>query len=143
MASATVYNAAKKKLMEGSFNLTSDTIKVALLQSGYTPNVDTHDFFDDLTNEVSASGYTAGGVTVASPTITVDTTNDLAYFDAADTTWAAGATITARYAVVYKSTGTASTSPLLFYIDFGVDRSVVSGETFYIQWPTTGLFKLT
>jgi len=143
MATATVYNAAKKKMMEGTFNLTSDTIKVALVGSGYTPNIDTQDFFDDVTNEISASGYTAGGASLANKSITVDTTNDLAYFDADDVSWTAGATFTVRYAVIYKSTGTAGTSPLLAVIDFVTDRTALSGELFYIEWPTTGVCKIS
>lgn len=138
---ATVYNAGKKKLMEAVFNLTTDTIKMAILGSGYTPNFDTHDFFDDLTNEVVSAGYTAGGATLANKSITIDTVNDLAYFDADDVSLS-GTTITARYLAIYKSTGTASTSPLLFLIDLGVDRVTVS-EIFYVQWSALGIFKLT
>ena len=137
MASA-LYNSAKKKLIDGSIDLDTDTIKVALVTSSYVPNIDTHDFFDDITNEVSASGYTAGGAALANKAITVDTTNDRAYLDADDTTWTAGATITARYAILYKSTGTSSTSPLIGYIDFVTDRSVQSGEIFYITWAAPG-----
>lgn len=138
---AVVFNAAKKKLMEGVFNLTSDTIKVALLTSSYTPDIDTHDFFNDITNEVSSSGYTAGGKALTSPTIIIDTTNDLAYFDAADTTWDA-VTFTYRYAVIYKDTGNAATSPLLAYINFGTDRTN-SGDQAYLQYSASGIFRIS
>lgn len=140
MVSATVYNSCKNKLMTGSFNLTSDTIKVALLTSSYTPNIDTHIFFSDLTNEVTSANYTTGGATLGSTVITTDTSGDFAWFDAADTTWST-VTFTYRYIVCYKSTGTASTSPLMFYIDLGTDHSN-AGDTAYIQWATTGLFKI-
>lgn len=139
--SATVYNGAKGKLMTASINLSSDTIKVALCSSSYTPNIDTQVFFSDISNEVTGTGYTAGGATLTTKSVTVDTTNDLAYFDADDATWAAS-TITARYAIIYKSTGTGSTSPLLGYVDFGADK-VSTGDTFTIQWATTGIFKIT
>ena len=143
MASA-LYNSFKKKIMDGSIDLDTDTIKIALCTSSYTPNIDTHDFFDDITNELStASGYTAGGASLANKSITVDTTNDLAYFDADDTTWTATGTLTFRYGILYKSTGTASTSPLIGYIDFVTDRSAINGETLYLQWPTAGILKLT
>lgn len=135
----SVYNSIKKKFIDGTnLNLTSDTIKVALVTSSYTPNIDTHVFFSDVTNEVTGTGYVAGGATIANPSITVDTANDRAYFDADDTTWATS-TITARGAVVYKSTGTAATSPLIGYVDFGADKST-TGDTFYIQWaaPASG-----
>jgi hypothetical protein len=132
-----VYNSAKQKFLNGSIDLDTDTIKVALVTSSYTPNADTHDFFDDVTNEVSGTGYTAGGATLASVTVTVDTTNDRGVFDAADTSWATS-TITARGAVIYKSTGTAGTSALIAYIDFVQDASSVNG-TFQVTWNASGV----
>lgn len=119
----------------------TDTIKVALTTSTYTPNQDTHDYFNDVTNEVSGTGYTAGGNTLASKTITYDDANNVIVLDAADTTWASS-TITARYAVVYASTGTASTSPLIGYVDFGSDQSSTNGN-FTITWDATGIVRVT
>jgi hypothetical protein len=119
----------------------TDTIKVALTTSTYTPNQDTHDYFNDVTNEVSGTGYTAGGNTLASKTITYDDANNVIVLDAADTTWGSS-TITARYAVVYASTGTASTSPLIGYVDFGSDQSSTNGN-FTITWDSTGIVRVT
>jgi len=119
----------------------TDTIKVALTTSSYTPNQDTHDYFNDVTNEVSGTGYTAGGNTLGSKTITYDDANNVIVLDAADTTWASS-TITARYAVVYASTGTASTSPLIGYVDFGSDQSSTNGN-FTITWDSTGIVRVT
>lgn len=119
----------------------TDTIKVALTTSSYTPNQDTHDYFNDVTNEVTGTGYTAGGNTLSSKTITYDDANNVIILDAADTTWASS-TITARYAVVYASTGTASTSPLIGYVDFGSDQSSTNGN-FTITWDSTGIVRVT
>jgi hypothetical protein len=119
----------------------TDTIKVALTTSSYTPNQDTHDYFNDVTNEVSGTGYTAGGNTLGSKTITYDDANNVIVLDAADTTWSSS-TITARYAVVYASTGTASTSPLIGYVDFGSDQSSTNGN-FTITWDSTGIVRVT
>ena len=58
--------------------------------------------------------------------------------DAADPSWST-ATLTARMAVVYKSTGTASTSPLLCVIDFGADVSSTAA-TYQITLPAVGIF---
>ena len=131
---SALFNSFKGNVLGATIDLDTDTIKVALCTSTFTPNVDTMDFFDDITNEVVGAGYTAGGATLANKTITVDTTNDRAYLDADDVTWAAS-TITARYIVVYKSTGTAATSPLIGYINLGTDRTS-SADTFYVTWPT-------
>lgn len=115
----------------------TDTIKCALTTVTYTEDQDTHDFFNDVTNEVSGTGYTAGGATLGSKTATYDTASDQTRLDAADTTWTTS-TITARKAIVYKSTGTASTSPLIGLLNFGADVSTTGG-TFQITWDSTGI----
>lgn len=135
-----IYNSFKSKIMDGSIDLDTDTVKVALVTSTYAPDQDLHDFFDDVTNEVTGTGYTAGGTAMASKTVTTDTTDNEGVFDAADVTWASS-TITARGAVIYKSTGTASTSALIAYLDFGADKSSSSGD-FTIQWNSEGILNL-
>lgn len=135
-----IFNNFKKLIMNGGIDLDTDTIKVALVTSSYTPDQDAHDFFDDVTNEVSGTGYTAGGATLGSVTVTADNTDNEGVFDAADTSWST-ATITARAAVIYKSTGTASTSALIAYVDFGADKVSTAG-TFTIQWNSEGILNL-
>lgn len=130
------------KALNKEVDFDSDTIKVALLTSSYTPNQDTHDYFNDVSaNEVSGTGYTAGGITLASKTATYDSGTNVIVLDAADVTWSSS-TITARYAVVYGSTGTASTSPLIGYVDFGSDQSSTNGN-FTITWDSTGIVRIT
>jgi hypothetical protein len=131
-ATATLYNAGKLNLINAQMNLGTDTLKVALCTSSYVPNIDTHANLSDITNEVTGTGYTAGGATLASVSTAQDSVNDRAYLTAADTAWA-NSTLTARYAVLYKSTGSSATSKLIGYIDFGADKSTVA-DTFYIQW---------
>ena len=135
-----IYNSFKKKIQDGSIDLDTDTIKVALVSSSYTPSQDNDDFFNDVTNEVVATGYTAGGATLANKSVTQDNTNDRGVFDADDASWAASS-ITARGAVIYKSSGVSSTSPLIAYIDFGGNQTTVA-QTFYLQWATTGILYL-
>lgn len=137
---SSVYNAFKKKSMEGSIALVTDTLKLMLVTSGYTPNIDTDDFINDVSaNEVSNAGYTAGGATLASKAITIDTGNDRAYLDADDVSWTASvAPLTARYAVLYKDSGNPATSPVIGYIDFVTDRTVAVGDVFVIQWAAPG-----
>jgi len=139
---ATPYNSFKKKLLDGSnINLASDTIKVSLHTSSYTPNIDSHTVFSDITNEVTGTGYSAGGVALANKVVTQDNTNDLAYFDADDASWPSSTIAAARYAVIRKDTGTASTSPVIGYVDFGADKAT-AGDTFLIQWAATGILKI-
>ena len=130
------------KALNKEVDFDTDTIKVALLSSSYTPDQDVHDYFNDVsTYEVSGTGYTAGGSTLASKTVTYDSANNVIVLDAADTTWASS-TITARYAVIYDSTGTSSTSTLIGYIDFGSDQSSTNGN-FTITYDSTGIVRIT
>jgi hypothetical protein len=137
------YGQAFANFVQGTTNASWDwdtnTIKVSLHTSTYSPNLDTHDFYDDVTNEVSSTNYTAGGFTLTSPTITVDGASNEVRLDAADASWTT-VTFTTRYGVVYKSTGTASTSPLIALIDFGADQTV-SAANFSIVFAATGVIK--
>lgn len=135
-----IYNNFKKLIMNGGIDLDTDTIKVALVTSAYTPDQDLHDFFDDVTNEVSGTGYSAGGASLANKAVTADNTDNEGVFDADDVTWSTS-TITARGAVIYKSTGTASTSALICYLDFGSDKTSTAGN-FTIQWNAEGILNL-
>jgi hypothetical protein len=130
------------KALNKEVDFDTDTIKVALVSSSYTPDQDAHDYLNDVsTYEVSGTGYTAGGNTLASKTATYDSANNVIVLDAADTTWASS-TITARYAAIYDSTGTSSTSALIGYVDFGSDQSSTNGN-FTITWDSTGIVRIT
>jgi hypothetical protein len=83
-ASAQLYANALPQAFAKNINLTSDTLKMALLGSGYTPNLTTNIHWSDIsTNEITGTGYIAGGVTLTSPTLTLTAANSWA------TTWAA------------------------------------------------------
>jgi len=136
-----VYNSAKVAMIDGTIDLDTDTINVLLVTSPYTPNKDTHDFRDDVTNEVVGTGYTTGGKALVSKTVTQDNTNDRAKFDADDLAWTS-ATITARAAVLYKARGgSSSADELIAYIDFLADKASTAA-TFTIQWHADGIFYL-
>ena len=143
MVLAALYGLLFTSLWNKEIDYEADAIKVALALSAYTPNQDTHDYFDDITNEHAASGnYTSGGATLGSKTVTYTAGTNKHVLDAADTTWASS-TITARYAVVYDSTpGTAATNPLICYQDFQTDQSS-SGGDFTIQWNASGIVEIT
>ena len=131
-----IYNKFKVEVFKG-IDLVNDTIKVALLNNAYSPNVD-HNYFSDVSaNEITGTGYTTGGKTLTNPSVAQDDTNDKGVFDADDVTWS-NSTITARYAVIYKDTGATTTSPLIEYIDFGEDKSS-SAENFKITWNVAGI----
>lgn len=136
-----VYNSFKKNSMVGSINLSADTIKVALVTSAYTVDIDAHQFYSDITGEVVGAGYTTSGATLSGITITTDLTNDRSVFDASDVTWASS-TITAAAAVIYKANGTPASSPLIGFIDFNGSKSSSNGD-FVIQWNADGILTLS
>lgn len=135
------YNNYKELLLNGGApDMDTDTIKIALMTASYTPNADNDAFWSDISaNEISATGYSAGGATLAGKTVTQDNTNDRAEFDATDPSWTITTSAAIRYAVVYKSTGVASTSPLIRCIDLGTTYTISNG-TFTINFDTEGVY---
>lgn len=110
-------------------NWTTDTIKCALLKSSHTPST-THTYWSDVSaDEVAGTGYTAGGLTLTSPTWTK--TSGFAYLAAENAVWDPVTFTSAAYMYVYKSTGTATNSPLIGYYDCrdnGTGRNVTAGR---------------
>ena len=135
---AKYYGNAFVSAFNKEIDFNSDTIKVMLCTSSYTPDQDAHNYKDDVTNEVTGTGYTAGGATVASPSITYTGASNTLKLDGDDVSWS-NSTITARYAVIYDDTpATDATKPLIAWIDFGADVSTTSG-TFTIAFDAAGI----
>lgn len=137
----TAYNSFKKTLFDKSIDFTNDIIKVALTTSSYTPNIDTHDMFNDITNECTGTGYTAGGFTLSGKATSVDTTDNEGVFDATDLTNTTTTIANARYAILYKSTGVSSTSPLIGYWDLDANYSSIGGD-FSFTWNAEGILNI-
>lgn len=131
MANA-LYNKGKEKMLTGSVNFLSDTIKVALVKNDYVQNLT----FDEFYTAISAS-VLGTPQTLASKTVT----NGV--FDAADVTFAAiplGSTT--EGVVIYKDTGDNATSPLLAYIDTITGFPLITtGGDVIVQWDN-GAFKI-
>lgn len=117
-----------------ALDASAEDLKVALVTDSYTPDFDAHDFYADLTNEVSGTGYTAGGATLTGTTVGV--ASGVLTFDADDVTWA-GSTITdAMAAVGYFD---AAADELLFLSDF-VSAASSDGGAFTITWAAGGIW---
>jgi hypothetical protein len=132
------YNSFKGDVQKGLINLGSggSTIHCMLVTATYVPNIDTHTNVSNITNEVVGTGYTAGGKALTTKSVTVNTTTDLAMFDADDVVWATS-TITARGAVLYKIT----TGELIAYFDFVTDKISTAGD-FTVQWNASGILTI-
>lgn len=117
-----IYNSFFEDIARGAVDLDTDTFWVMLTTSGYSENKDTHLKRSDVTNEVTGTGYTAGGQSVT-VTVTKDTVNDRLDVSLGSASWASS-TITARKAVYYKRRGGAATADELVMVnDFGSDVS--------------------
>lgn len=134
------YNGFKGKIGTIDWASAGVDVKAMLVADTYTPDIDADVYISDVTGEVSGTGYTAGGQSLANKAVVVDTANDVAKYDADDVTWT-GTTITARGAVLYVDTGTPTTSDLICYIDFASNKTTSAGD-FVIQWNADGVFKL-
>jgi hypothetical protein len=128
-----IYTSFFEDLAKANIDLDTAVIKVMLVTSAYTENKDTHTKRSDVTNEVTGTGYTAGGNTVTA-TVTKDNTNDRLDIALAGTTWPTS-TITARKAVYYVSTGVAANDQVIAVNDFGSDV-VTSAGTFTLNAST-------
>lgn len=124
-------------------NMSTDALKVALVTSTYTPNLDTDQYWSTpQANEISGTGYTAGGAALTSVTSTYDSTAHAWELKAANVSWPSS-TLTARYAVIYDSTpGTAATDQLIAYVDFGANV-VSTNAAFNINWAAAGIVNIT
>jgi len=113
-------NSFKQEMLQAGQNLATDTLKMAL----YTA-------FSDIgplttvytaTNEVTGTGYVAGGVAVTGATISTDVNTGTVYVDFADVSWP-GANFTARGALIYNVTRSNKSVAVL---DFGSDKTFTS-----------------
>jgi hypothetical protein len=120
-----IYNSAIFDASTGAIDFDTDTFKMMLVTSSYTA-AKTHTKRHAVTNEVTGTGYTAGG-NAAAATVTKDDTNSRVDITFAITSWTTS-TITARAGVIYKSRGGASSADeLVGYVDFGSDISSTAG----------------
>jgi hypothetical protein len=121
----------------------TDTIKATLHTNTYVPDQDAHDYYNDLTNELSTSGnYTAGGVTLAGKTLTYDGPTNTVRLKANDITWTALTPSAAfRIGVIRKDTGTSTTSHLMGYTNFGADQNPGGIDFVWKGDPTDGFLR--
>ena len=82
-----IYNSAVRDEAVGNIDFDTDTFYGMLVTSTYTPNKDTHTKRSDVTNEVTGTGYTAGGMAVSVSVAAVDTANDRVVITVASHNW--------------------------------------------------------
>lgn len=88
------YRQAQAKALNKEINFLSDSIVATLHTSTYVPNLDTHAYVSDLTNELAAgAGYTAGGVALGGKTSAYTAANSWTVAWAASTAYTVGAVV--------------------------------------------------
>ena len=115
-------------LMNGVYNFTTDSFKIALYTGSASLGPDTAVYTAGLTSEVVATGYTAGGIALP-VSVTPTSANNTTYISFSNVTW--NAALTASGALIYKSGGA---NPTVCVLDFGSAKT--STTTFTIQFPT-------
>lgn len=117
--------------------LESETaVKGLLVTDTYTPAFDTHDFRNDVTNEVTGTGYTAGGIALTTTELTI--ASGVLTYDSADPSWASSTIANAMALVAYFARGGADTADeLIFLSDFVTAVSTTNG-TLLVQVNASG-----
>lgn len=131
MANA-LYTLAKKKILDADIDFLVDNLKVSLVDSGvYTPNTSTDEFFSDIASTVADSAN------LGTKTTTGGT------FDSADFTYSAVSGAQSEYLVLWKDTGTPSTSPLIAIYDTATGLPVTpNGGDIDVAVNASGWFSL-
>ena len=119
-------DAFKTGLMNGGYNFTSGSFKIALYTGSATLGPSTAVYTS--TNEVVATGYTAGGIALP-VSVTPTSSNNVTYISFSNVTWYGS--ITARGALIYQDGGS---NPTVCVLDFGSDKTSITSLT--VQFPT-------
>lgn len=133
MANA-LYDKGREGFLDGSIDWDTDTIKICLVSSGYTVNLTTHDFLDDLGANIVATSAALSSKTVAAGVA-----------DAADVTISAVSGSQVTRIVIFKDTGSAATSRLIASIDTATGLPVTpNGGDIIVAWDSGAnrIFKL-
>lgn len=128
---AALYDKGRDAFANGGINWASDTIKVALVGSGYTADMANDQYFSTITGVIGTPSALTGKSSSAGVVNASNVTTG---------TIATGSTITQL--VLFKDTGTASTSPLIARMD--VTSTPTNGGTITVSWDTGAnkIFKL-
>jgi len=122
-------------LVKGDIDFDTDTVKCALMASGFTFDKDAHATWADVSADELAegNGYTSGGNTLTLSSIAEDDTNDRAEVTYNDTEWiASGGNIgPTPGAILYDDTTADDT--VIGYIDFGGDKTAQDGQKLIIK----------
>lgn len=137
-----LYGPTLEKMMIDTIGLSLESetaVKVLMVTDSYTHDYTLHDFRDDLgANEVSGTGYTAGGNTLTATEITLAA--GVLTYDAANASWSSSTISNAMAAVGYFARGGASSADELIFLSDFVTAASTSNGTFTVEWNASGIF---
>ncbi len=119
-------------------NTTADVLKVALMKATYTPNLSTNEFWSTISaDEITGTGYVAGGATLAGVTLTLTPANTWATARASTTTYAVGAVVRPATAngYLYRCTVAGKTGSTIPTFPTALGLTVTDGT---VTWSTMG-----
>lgn len=129
-------------LLNGAVIWGSDDVYLALARTAYTPDIDAHDFWNDVNaaDEITGTNWPAGGVQADGETLSLVTANNDVEFDITDESVATVTLSDAKHLIVYTRTpGTDATRELIGYATFDVALAPAGG-TLLLDFATTGLW---
>ncbi len=130
----SLFAKGREAFLEGSIAALSDTLKLSLLTTTYTPNLSTDQFYGIA---VPGGAITAAGVTLTSVTGAAGT------LSAANVTFTSVSGTASSYLCLYKDTGVANTSPLIGLIDTATGLPVTpNGGNIVVAWSGGQIFTL-
>jgi len=142
--SGSIYNSFKEDLFTAGQDLSSDVFRL-ILMSSYTPDLDNHTSYSDVSASeyATGSGYTVTGASLTNASVTLDTANDRVVFDADDVTWTNLGPLdpnpTPAAAILYNSTKAGS--PLVCVWELGT--TATNGGDYTIQFSSSGILLLS
>ena len=142
-ATISFYNKYMVNLGNGKINMSTDVIKVALVNNYvFDPTHETYLDFSEYELD-DQFGYVEGGKPLSLPTWEYDVDDERTEFDASDVTWSAtgGAIGPATGAVIYSSTS--ADKNLICYIDFGQVELADEDTDFKVSWHSDGIFLIS
>lgn len=119
----------KEQILKGEHDLLTDVLKLALYESNADLNEDTTAY--SASNEVSGTGYTAGGEVVTN--VTISTLNSVVYVDFDDVVWNP-ASFVAAGALLYNSS---KSNKSIAVLSFGGDKTATNSFTVQIPANTS------
>ena len=129
-----LYGLGRELFLEGGIDALTATMALSLFTTAYTPNLTTDQYYSTPYGAVTP---TAGPVTLTSPT------GSLGTFSAANTTFTSVSGSASAYLVLFKNTGTNSTSPLIGLIDTATGLPVTpNGGNITVAWASGQVFTL-